>query len=97
VAPRIARVPSQSPTTTSPSTLLTPWSTTVSASWPPNSARSASTHVGQRVERSRLPLSNRVGEAIGAPHLDTSYLATFGLARVFDGLEVMIDERAAAG
>jgi AcrR family transcriptional regulator len=37
-----------------------------------------------------FPLSARVGEAIGAPHLDTSYLMRFGLERILDGLETRI-------
>jgi AcrR family transcriptional regulator len=42
------------------------------------------------------PLSARVGEAIGAPHLDTSYLLRFGLDRILDGLEARVTRRAAA-
>jgi AcrR family transcriptional regulator len=39
------------------------------------------------------PLSSRVGQAVGAPHLDTSYLRDFGLARILDGLETLIAAR----
>lgn len=39
------------------------------------------------------PLSSRVGEAIGAPHLDTSMLLNFGLDRILDGLQHLIDSR----
>lgn len=41
------------------------------------------------------PLSARVGQAIGAPHLDTSYLLGFGLDRILDGIEVLISQREA--
>lgn len=43
------------------------------------------------------PLSARVGEAIGAPHLDTSYLLRFGLTRILDGLDAHIAAGRAAG
>jgi AcrR family transcriptional regulator len=46
---------------------------------------------------SDLPLSSRVGEAIGAPHLDTSYLLGFGLERILDGLEARIARGPGAG
>lgn len=47
-----------------------------------------------RVMGSReYPLSARVGAAIGAPHLDTSYLLGFGLERILDGLEMLISQR----
>lgn len=39
------------------------------------------------------PLSGRVGQAIGAPHLDTDYLLWFGLERILDGLAVLIASR----
>lgn len=41
-----------------------------------------------------LPLTARVGEAIGAPHMDTSYLLQYGLTRILDGLEAHIARRA---
>ncbi len=41
-----------------------------------------------------LPLTARVGEAIGAPHLDRVYVLEFGLARILDGIEVLIEQRA---
>lgn len=40
------------------------------------------------------PLSSRVGETIGAPHLDTSYLLRFGLERILDGLEALLAARS---
>lgn len=40
------------------------------------------------------PLSERVGTAIGAPHLDTSYLLHFGLSRILDGIEALVAQRA---
>ena len=40
------------------------------------------------------PLTARVGEAIGAPHMDTSYLLGFGLARILDGIEAHVAGRA---
>jgi AcrR family transcriptional regulator len=43
------------------------------------------------------PLSARVGSAVGAPHLDTRYLLRFGLERIFDGLETLINARAGGG
>ena len=39
------------------------------------------------------PVSGRVGEAIGAPHLDTDYLMEFGLERILDGLEALVTAR----
>jgi AcrR family transcriptional regulator len=42
------------------------------------------------------PLSARVGETIGAPHLDTSYLLQFGLTRILDGLDAHISRLAQA-
>ena len=39
------------------------------------------------------PLSSRVGETIGAPHLDTSYLLRFGLERILDGIAALLAER----
>lgn len=42
------------------------------------------------------PLSARVGEAVGAPHLDTSYLLGFGLTRILDGLEAHISRVSGA-
>lgn len=39
------------------------------------------------------PLSGRVGEAVGAPHLETSYLLRFGLDRILDGIEALIASR----
>ncbi len=39
------------------------------------------------------PVSGRVGQAIGAPHLDTSYLLEFGLERILDGLEALAESR----
>jgi AcrR family transcriptional regulator len=42
------------------------------------------------------PLSSRVGEAIGAPHMDTSYLLQYGLIRILDGLAAHIAHRAAS-
>ncbi|RNL82821.1 TetR/AcrR family transcriptional regulator [Halostreptopolyspora alba] len=41
-----------------------------------------------------LPLSARVGQAIGAPHSDPRYDFEFGLARILDGLEGMLASRA---
>ncbi len=41
------------------------------------------------------PVSARVGEAIGAPHLDTTYFLQFGLDRILDSLEVLIARRRA--
>lgn len=43
------------------------------------------------------PLSERVGGAIGAPHLDTSYLLGFGLDRILDGLEALVEARHQGG
>lgn len=40
------------------------------------------------------PLSGRVGQAIGAPYLDTDYLLRFGLDRILDGLDALIASRA---
>lgn len=42
------------------------------------------------------PLSDRVGTTIGAPHLDTSYLLAFGLGRILDGVEALIERRGGA-
>lgn len=42
------------------------------------------------------PLAHRVGMAVGAPHLETTYLLEFGLARILDGIEKLVDDRAAA-
>ena len=43
------------------------------------------------------PLAGRVGVAVGAPHLDTSYLLQFGLERILDGLETLIATRRESG
>jgi AcrR family transcriptional regulator len=40
------------------------------------------------------PLTARVGEAIGAPHQDTSYLLRFGVTRILDGIEALVARRA---
>ncbi len=40
------------------------------------------------------PLSARVGTAVGAPHLESTYLLRFGLERILDGLEVRIAQGA---
>lgn len=41
------------------------------------------------------PLSHRVGTAVAAPHLETTYLLDFGLARILDGLERLVESRGA--
>lgn len=40
------------------------------------------------------PLAHRVGMAVAAPHLETTYLLDFGLARILDGLERLVEARA---
>lgn len=40
------------------------------------------------------PLSARVGEAIGAPHSNPEYAFAFGLARILDGVELLVASRA---
>lgn len=47
----------------------------------------------QVLAQRHYPLSERVGTAIGAPHLDTRYLLHFGLERILDGLATLITER----
>lgn len=39
------------------------------------------------------PISERVGEAIGAPHTDPTFLFEFGLARILDGVEQLVVAR----
>jgi hypothetical protein len=34
-----------------------------------------------------------VGEAIGAAHLDTGFLFEFGLERILDGIETLLEAR----
>ena len=40
------------------------------------------------------PLAHRVGTTVAAPHLETTYLLDFGLARILDGLEKLVESRA---
>ncbi|MBB4929749.1 AcrR family transcriptional regulator [Lipingzhangella halophila] len=44
-----------------------------------------------------LPLTARVGEAIGAPHSDPRREFEFGLARILDGLEDLVVSRSRSG
>jgi AcrR family transcriptional regulator len=39
------------------------------------------------------PLSARVGEAVGAPHTDPDEIFEFGLARILDGIEMLLASR----
>lgn len=52
--------------------------------------------LGRATEGREYPLSDRVGTAIGAPHLDTSYLLAFGLGRILDGVETLVGQRRRA-
>ncbi|HEX7099696.1 MAG TPA: TetR/AcrR family transcriptional regulator [Acidimicrobiia bacterium] len=40
------------------------------------------------------PISQRVGETIAAPHLDTGFFFEFGLERILDGIAAMLEARA---